>query len=64
MYPHDFIVPEKQFEKIVLFAENQLLRERFEVTCKEIGKKKIILKFFFNDFNFFHLDTFWYDDWY
>ena len=53
MYPHDFIVPEKKFLKIVFFAENQLLRERFEVTRKEIGKEKIILKFFFNDFNFF-----------
>jgi len=30
----------------VFFAENQLLRERFEVTRKEIGKEKIILKFF------------------
>ena len=46
MYPHDFIVPEKTFLKIVFFAENQLLRERFEVTRKEIGKEKIILKFF------------------
>ena len=45
MYPHDFIVPEKKFKKVVFFAENQLLRERFEVTRKEIGKEKIILKF-------------------
>ena len=52
-YEHDFIVSEKKLEKIVLFAENQLLRERFKVTLKEICKEKIILSFFFNDFDFF-----------
>ena len=46
MYPHDFIVSEKKFKKVVFLAENQLLRERFKVTLKEIGKEKIILKFF------------------
>ena len=46
MYPHDLIVSEKKFKKVVFLAENQLLRERFEVTRKEIGKEKIILKFF------------------
>ena len=45
----------------VFFAENQLLRERFKVTLKEIGKEKIILKFF-HRFRFFYLDTFWYND--
>ena len=37
----------------VFFAENQLLRERFKVALKEIGKEKIILKIFFIDFDFF-----------
>ena len=36
----------------VFFAENQLLRERFKVARKEIGKEKIILIFFFIDFDF------------
>ena len=36
----------KKFKKFVFLAENQLLRERFKVTLKEIGKEKIILKFF------------------
>ena len=45
----------------VFFAENQLFRERFKVALKEIGKEKIILKFF-HRFRFFYLDTFWYDD--
>ena len=46
MYPHDFIVSNKKFKKFVFLDENQLLRERFKVTLKEIGKEKIILKFF------------------
>ena len=46
MYPHDLIVSEEKFKKVVFLAENQLLRERFKVTLKEIGKEKIILKFF------------------
>ena len=43
------------------FAENQLLRERFKVALKEIGKEKIILKIF-SSISIFYLDTFWYDD--
>ena len=61
MYPHDFIVSNKKFKKFVFLAENQLLRERFKVTLKEIGKEKIILKFF-SSISIFCLDTFWYDD--
>ena len=45
-YEDDFIVSEKKLEKICFFAENQLLRERFKVTLKEICKEKIILNFF------------------
>ena len=45
----------------MFFAENQLLRERFKVTLKEIGKEKIILKFFYQ-FRFFYLDKIWNDD--
>ena len=36
----------------VFFAENQLLRERFKVALKEIGKEKIILKIFFHRFHY------------
>ena len=35
----------KKFKKFVFLAENQLLRKRFKITLKEIGKEKIILKF-------------------
>ena len=37
----------------LFFAKNQLLRERFKVALKEIGKENIILKIFFIDFDFF-----------
>ena len=53
MYLHDFIVSEKKFYKVVFLAENQLLRERFKVTPKEIGKEKIIFEIFFNNLDFF-----------
>ena len=36
----------KNSKKFCFFAENQLLRERFKVALKEIGKEKIILKIF------------------
>ena len=36
----------KNSKKFCFFAENQLLRERFKVTLKEVCKEKIILNFF------------------
>ena len=54
-------IKRKKMKKLSFFAEKPLLRERFKVAHKEIGKEKIILKFF-HRFRFFYLDTFWYND--
>ena len=40
------IPTQEKLKNFAFLAENQLLRERFKVTLKEIGKEKIILKFF------------------
>ena len=53
MYPHDFIVSEEKFKKVVFLAENQLLRERFKVTLKKVGKENFFWKIFFIDLDFF-----------
>ena len=39
-------IKRKKMKKLSFFAEKPLLRERFKVAHKEIGKEKIILRFF------------------
>ena len=42
----------KKKRKSDFWLKKQLLRERFKVALKEIGKEKIMLNFFFIHFDF------------
>ena len=40
------LIEKRKMKKLSFFTEKQLVREHFKVAHKEIGKEKIILRFF------------------